>query len=127
MHKTSERRDAHDGTRAHHRPSRKPALVQRGHRPSLGSRALEDLGIAVATVGINIILRFVSPAYDFANVWPSKIDFRRGGLITAVLVMPWKLYANPIAVNYFIGGVGALMGPLLGIMLVDYYYCVRPR
>jgi len=41
--------------------------------------------------------------------------------------MPWKLYANPIAVNYFIGGVGALMGPLLGIMLVDYYYCVRPR
>ena len=88
------------------------------------------IAIAVATVGINIILNFVSPAYDFANVWPSKIDFRRGGLITAVLallVMPWKLYANPIAVNYFIGGVGALMGPLLGIMLVDYYYLRRTQ
>lgn len=88
------------------------------------------LAVAVATVGINIILNFVSPAYDFANVWPSRIDFRRGGLITAILallVMPWKLYANPVAVNYFIGGVGALMGPLLGIMLVDYYYVRKAR
>ena len=86
------------------------------------------VAVAVATVGINIILNFVSPAYDFANVWPSRITFRIGGLITAILslmVMPWKLYANPIAVNYFIGGVGALMGPLLGIMLVDYYYVRR--
>lgn len=86
------------------------------------------IAVALATVGINIILNFVSPAYDFANVWPSRITFRIGGLITAILsllVMPWKLYANPIAVNYFIGGVGALMGPLLGIMLVDYYYVRR--
>lgn len=88
------------------------------------------IAVAVATVGINIILNFVSPAYDFSNVWPSKISFRTGGVITAVLsllVMPWKLYANPIAVNYFIGGVGALMGPLLGIMLVDYYYLHRAQ
>ena len=88
------------------------------------------IAIAIATVGINIILNFVSPAYDFANAWPSKISFRRGGLITAILallVMPWKLYANPVAVNYFIGGVGALMGPLLGIMLVDYYYLRRTQ
>jgi NCS1 family nucleobase:cation symporter-1 len=86
------------------------------------------IAVAVATVGINIILNFVSPALDFSNVWPSRISFRTGGLITAVLsllVMPWKLYANPVAVNYFIGGVGALMGPLLGIMLVDYYLVRR--
>ncbi len=88
------------------------------------------IAVAVATVGINIILNFVSPAYDFSNVWPSKISFRTGGVITAVLallVMPWKLYANPVAVNYFIGGVGGLMGPLLGIMLVDYYYLRRAQ
>jgi NCS1 family nucleobase:cation symporter-1 len=86
------------------------------------------IAVAIATVGINIILNFVSPALDFSNVWPSRISFRTGGLITAVLallVMPWKLYANPIAVNYFIGGVGGLMGPLLGIMLVDYYLVRR--
>jgi NCS1 family nucleobase:cation symporter-1 len=86
------------------------------------------IAVAIATVGINIILNFVSPALDFSNAWPRRISFRTGGLLTAVLallVMPWKLYANPVAVNYIIGGVGALMGPLLGIMLVDYYLVRR--
>jgi NCS1 family nucleobase:cation symporter-1 len=86
------------------------------------------IAVSLATAGINIILNFVSPALDFSNAWPRRISFRTGGLLTAVLallVMPWKLYANPVAVNYFIGGVGALMGPLLGIMLVDYYLVRR--
>ncbi|MDQ3793607.1 MAG: NCS1 family nucleobase:cation symporter-1, partial [Actinomycetota bacterium] len=50
---------------------------------------------AVATVGINIVANFVSPAYDLANVAPKYIDFRRGGLITALLallVTPWNIY-----------------------------------
>src|SRR5699024_5638838 len=34
--------------------------------------------------------------------------------------------SNPVLVNQFIGGVGALMGPLFGIMAVDYYL-VRNR
>ncbi len=98
------------------------------HMDSIAVLIVAILAIAIATVGINIILNFVSPAYDFSNVAPKHISFRVGGLITAILalvVMPWKLYANPIAVNYFIGGVGALMGPLLGIVLVDYYLVRR--
>jgi len=64
----------------------------------------------VATIGINIVANFVSPAYDLANVAPKHIDFQRGGLISAVLalvVLPWKLYSSPVAVNYFLGGLGA--------------------
>ncbi|MCG8508646.1 MAG: cytosine permease, partial [Rhodospirillales bacterium] len=34
-----------------------------------------------ATVGINLVANFVPPAYDLANLIPSKIDFRIGGLI----------------------------------------------
>lgn len=86
------------------------------------------IAFAIATVGVNIVLNFVSPAYDLANVFPSKINFRRGGLITAVialLVMPWNIYSNPIAVNLFLGGIGALMGPLFGILLADYYLIRR--
>ncbi|HEY5223887.1 MAG TPA: NCS1 family nucleobase:cation symporter-1 [Microbacteriaceae bacterium] len=80
--------------------------------------------VVIATAGINVILNFVSPSYDISNAAPKHISFRRGGLITAVLaivVTPWNLYSNPVVVNQFIGGVGALMGPLLGIVLVDYY------
>jgi NCS1 family nucleobase:cation symporter-1 len=82
----------------------------------------------VATIGVNVVLNFVSPAYDLANVWPGKIDFRRGGIISAVLalvVMPWNLYSNPIVVNYFLGALGAFLGPLFGIMAVDYFLIRR--
>ena len=82
----------------------------------------------VATIGVNVVLNFVSPAYDLANVWPKHITFKRGGLISAVLallVMPWNLYSNPVVVNYFLGGLGAFLGPLFGIMAADFYLIRR--
>ncbi|WP_434612193.1 NCS1 family nucleobase:cation symporter-1 [Arthrobacter sp. A5] len=82
----------------------------------------------VATIGVNVVLNFVSPAYDLANVWPKKITFRRGGIISAVLallVMPWNLYSNPVVVNYFLGGLGAFLGPLFGILAADYFLIRR--
>ena len=37
-----------------------------------------------ATVGINMVANFIPPAYDLANLMPDKINFRTGGLITAI-------------------------------------------
>lgn len=84
----------------------------------------------IATIGINIVANFVSPAYDLANVAPKHIDFTRGGVITAVaalLVLPWKIYGNPVAVQYFLGGLAAFLGPLFGIIITDYYLRRRGR
>ncbi len=84
----------------------------------------------LATVGINVVANFVSPAYDLSNAMPKHIDFRRGGLISAVLallVMPWKLYSSPVAVNYFLGALGAFLGPLFGIIMVDFFLIRRQR
>jgi NCS1 family nucleobase:cation symporter-1 len=85
---------------------------------------LTILVVAVATAGANVVLNFVSPAYDFVNVAPHRISFRTGGVITAVLsvvIMPWNLYSNPVVVNLFLGGIGALMGPVAGILAADFY------
>ncbi|MEW1717970.1 NCS1 family nucleobase:cation symporter-1 [Streptomyces sp. NPDC093109] len=92
--------------------------------------ALGALTFAVATMGVNIVANFVSPAYDLANVWPQKISFRTGGMIStvaALLVTPWNLYSNPTVVNYFLGGLGAFLGPLFGIIMLDYYWVKRGR
>ncbi|MEV0847365.1 NCS1 family nucleobase:cation symporter-1 [Streptomyces sp. NPDC049954] len=91
---------------------------------------LGALTFAVATMGVNIVANFVSPAYDLANVWPQRITFRAGGLIStvaALLVTPWNLYSNPDVVNYFLGGLGAFLGPLFGVIMVDYYWVKRGR
>jgi nucleobase:cation symporter-1, NCS1 family len=96
--------------------------------PSIVVLLLGAITFAVATVGINIVANFVSPAYDLANALPKYIDFKRGGLITAVLalvVTPWNIYSSPVAINYFLGGLGALLGPLFGILVVDYYLVKR--
>ncbi len=78
----------------------------------------------VATIGINIVANFVSPAYDLANVAPKYITFRRGGLIASVVsvfILPWYIFQSAWAVNYFLGGLGAVLGPLFGIIIVDFY------
>lgn len=40
---------------------------------------------------------------------------------------PWNIYNSPVAVNYFLGSLGAFLGPLFGIIIVDYYLVKRGR
>ena len=83
---------------------------------------LAAMTFAVATLGINVVANFVSPAFDFANVFPRLITFKRGGYIAALIALalypfaPWE--SNAAA---FVNAIGATMGPLLGVILVDYY------
>jgi nucleobase:cation symporter-1, NCS1 family len=59
---------------------------------------LGALTFMIATVGINIVANFVSPAFDFSNVNPQKISWRMGGMIAdvgSVLLTPWNLYSRP--------------------------------
>jgi NCS1 family nucleobase:cation symporter-1 len=84
----------------------------------------------VATMGINIVANFVSPAYDIANLYPEKVNFRLGGLITSilsVLVCPWLFVASPQAITLFVSIFGSAMGPLFGIIIADYYLVKRQR
>ncbi len=84
------------------------------------------LTFAVATLGINVVANFVSPAFDFANVAPKYIDFKKGGYIAALIALvlypfaPWEGSAAA-----FVGAIGATMGPIFGVMMVDYYLIAR--
>ncbi|WP_433171159.1 NCS1 family nucleobase:cation symporter-1 [Actinoallomurus sp. CA-150999] len=84
----------------------------------------------LATVGVNIVANFVSPAFDLANVWPKHVTFKRGGVITAFLALatvPWKLYSSPQIITYFLGTLGALLGPFFGVMAIDFFIIRRQR
>ncbi len=85
---------------------------------------LGGLTFVIATVGINIVANFISPAFDFSNVAPQRISWRMGGMIAAagsVLLTPWNWYDNPEAIFWTLGMLGALIGPLYGILIADYY------
>lgn len=77
-----------------------------------------------ATIGINIVANFVSPAFDFSNVAPKHISFRTGGFIAAVasvFITPWNLFNSPDVIHYTLDMLAAFIGPLFGILLVDFY------
>ncbi len=82
------------------------------------------LTFVIATVGINIVANFISPAFDFSNVSPQRISWRMGGMIAAVgsvILTPWNWYNNDDAIFWTLGMLGALIGPLFGILIADYY------
>ena len=85
---------------------------------------LGALTFAIATIGINIVANFISPAFDFSNVSPQRISWRAGGMIAAVgsvLITPWNLYNNPEVIHYTLETLGAFIGPLFGVLIADYY------
>lgn len=91
---------------------------------------LGGLTFVVATVGINIVANFISPAFDFSNVSPQRVSWRMGGMIAAigsVLLTPWNWYSDPAAIQYTLTMLGALIGPLFGILIAGYYVCSRQR
>jgi NCS1 family nucleobase:cation symporter-1 len=89
------------------------------------------LALCIATLATNIAANVVSPANDFSNLAPGKISFRMGGYITGVigiLMMPWKLLADPSAYVFtLLIGFSALLGPIGGILIADYFVCRRTR
>jgi len=87
------------------------------------------LAVAISTLATNIAANIVSPANDFSNLAPKKINFRIGGFITGIIgiaIFPWKLIADPTGYifNWLIA-YSSLLGPVGGIMIADYYFIRR--
>ena len=78
-----------------------------------------------ATVGINMVANFIPPAYDLANLMPEKINFRMGGLITAIFGFIigglWVSVITNMGLFPFVNTLGAILAPVFGIMIADYY------
>ena len=84
------------------------------------------LGIIISTLATNIAANIVSPANDFSNLAPQKINFRTGGYITGiigVIIFPWKLMADPTGYIFtWLIAYSSLLGPIGGILIADYFF-----
>ena len=75
----------------------------------------------IATLSTNIAANVIAPSNAFSNLWPKKISFKTGGTITGIigiLIMPWWLLD---IISEFLIIVSGLLGPVLGILIADYY------
>ncbi|PYU08429.1 MAG: nitrate reductase [Acidobacteria bacterium] len=87
--------------------------------------AIAMIGLLLATLNVNVAANVVSPANEFSNLYPRRISFRTGGLITCALgiaMQPWKVLAN--YGSYIFGwlvGYSGFLGPIAGVLICDYF------
>ena len=99
---------------------------------------LSMLMIILATLSTNTAANIVSPTNDFQNIAPKLISNTRGVLMTGfvgLLLMSWELLkkmgwiVSDISVeslySNWLLGYSSLLGPIAGIMIVDYFLIKR--
>jgi nucleobase:cation symporter-1, NCS1 family len=96
------------------------------NKPTL---VLAMISICIATLATNIAANVVSPANDFSHLAPRYISFRTGGYITGIigiLMMPWKLIADPHGYIFtWLLAYSALLGAIGSILICDYFVLRR--
>jgi NCS1 family nucleobase:cation symporter-1 len=109
-----------------------------GHIDSPFWTVVSMLVIILATISTNTAANIVSPTNDFQNVAPKLINQTKGVLLTGaigILLMGWELLkkmgwlVSDVSVeslysNWLIG-YSSLLGPIAGIMIVDYFVVRR--
>jgi len=104
-------------------------VLSRFRNPMVLSIAMVSL--CLATLATNIAANVVSPANDFSHLWPRRISFRTGGLITGVIgimLQPWKLIADPSGYIFrWLVAYSSLLGAVGGVLIADYYVIRRTR
>jgi len=104
-------------------------LLARFRNPFVLTLAM--LALCLATLATNLAANVVGPANDFAHLWPRRISFRTGGLITGILgilIQPWKLIADPSGYIFtWLIAYSSLLGAIGGILIADYFLLRRTR
>jgi len=88
---------------------------------------IAQIFMLIATLSTNIAANVIAPSNAFSNLWPKKISFRTGGMITGILgilIMPWWLLDE---ISGFLIFVSGLLGPVLGILIADYYFVRKKK
>jgi NCS1 family nucleobase:cation symporter-1 len=101
---------------------------------------LSMMVIILSTMATNTAANVVSPTNDFQNVAPKYINQKRGVLLTGffgIALMSWELFkrmgwlesdvsVDSLYSNWLIG-YSSLLGPIAGVMVVDYFLIRRQQ
>jgi NCS1 family nucleobase:cation symporter-1 len=111
-----------------------------GHIDNTAWVVLSMLMIILATISTNTAANIVSPTNSFQNIAPKYISEAKGVIVTGVigiLLMSWELLKKmgwldsdvsleSLYSNWLIG-YSSLLGPIAGIMIVDYFLVKKQR
>jgi len=101
------------------------------HLDSNLSAFISAFAIMLATLTTNVTTNILPPANGFSNLWPRKISYKTGVILTGIVafaIQPWKLVSDPSGYIYdWLGTYGILTGGLAGIYIYDYFVLKRQQ
>lgn len=79
----------------------------------------------LTTISTNATGNIIPAAYQLTALFPKKINYKKGVLIASIIsfvIMPWKLMENADSIFIFLNTIGAVLGPVAGVMLTHYFF-----
>lgn len=95
---------------------------------SLPATAIATLVFLLITISTNAATNMVPAGLQLASLFPKKVNNRMGVLISGTLgflIQPWRLMAGESGIMVFLSLIGALLGPVTGVMIADYVIAKR--
>lgn len=82
----------------------------------------------LTTISTNATGNIIPAGYQLAALFPKKLTYRGGVVIASVIsfaIMPWKLMENSDSIYLFLNTIGAVLGPVAGVMIAHYYFVAK--
>jgi nucleobase:cation symporter-1, NCS1 family len=87
--------------------------------------------VILSSVTINVGANVMAPARAFQNLWPQRIGFATGAVLTGLLslaMQPWYVLSTfATYVFTWLGTYGAMLGSFDGIAIADYWLVRKTR
>ena len=91
---------------------------------SLPAMLLAITVLLMTTISTNATGNIVPAAYQLSALFPKRVNYEKGVLIAAIIsfiIMPWKLMENSESIFFFLNMIGAVLGPIIGVMLAQFF------
>ncbi|MFC5603438.1 allantoin permease [Sporosarcina koreensis] len=98
------------------------------HWDNLPAILFATIVLLLITVNSNATANLTPAAYQLTALFPKWFNYRRGVLTACILgflIMPWKLMENPEGIYTFLNGIGAVLGPVSGVMIYQFFIVAK--
>lgn len=83
------------------------------------------LVLLMTTISTNATGNIIPAGYQLSALFPKRLNYKKAVVLAGVIsyiILPWKLMEESSSIFFFLNAIGAVIGPITGVMLVHFYF-----